>query len=212
MRAVLLTSILALGLATTAFAAGPGGARLIVRHEVSSYAAWRTAYDGFDATRRKMGVTAQAVYRSVDDANDITVTHDFKSAAEAKAFAASPELKAAMEKAHVKGAPQIWITSATGSEPAAAGGVRLFVRHDVADYAAWRKTYDGFDATRRKLGVTGQAVYRSVDDAKDVTVTHDFKTAAAAKAFAASPELKAAMEKSGVTGAPKIWFTKRAAG
>lgn len=211
MRAALLTGILALGLATTAFAAGTGGARLVVRHEVSDYATWRKTYDGFDATRRKLGVTAQAVYRSVDDANDITVTHDFKTAAGAKAFAASPELKAAMQKSGVTGAPQVWITNRTGAEPAGTGGVRVFVRHEVADYAAWRKGYDAFDPTRRKLGVTGQAVYRSVDDAKDITVTHDFKTAAAAKAFVASPELKATMQKAGVTGEPKIWFTTRAA-
>jgi hypothetical protein len=94
--------------------------------------------------------------------------------------------------------------------PAAAGGTRMFVRHDVTDYAAWRKTYDGFDATRRKLGVTAQAVYRSVDDPNNVTVTHDFKTVESAKAFAASAELKAAMQKAGVKGAPQIWFTARA--
>ena len=46
--------------------------------------------------------------------------------------------------------------------------VRIYVRHDVTDYAAWRKAYDAFDAKRRKMGVTGQAVYRSIDDANDV--------------------------------------------
>jgi hypothetical protein len=55
-------------------------------------------------------VTAQAVYRSIDDANDVTVTHDFTSAEKTKAFASSPELKAVMEKAGVKGTPQIWFT------------------------------------------------------------------------------------------------------
>jgi hypothetical protein len=56
-----------------------------------------------------MGVTGQAVYRSIDDANDVTVTHDFTNAA--KAFASSPDLKAAMENAGVKGTPQIWLTT-----------------------------------------------------------------------------------------------------
>jgi len=45
------------------------------------------------------------VYRSADNTNDVTVTHDFHSVEKAQAFAASPELKAAMEKAGVKGAP-----------------------------------------------------------------------------------------------------------
>jgi quinol monooxygenase YgiN len=87
--------------------------------------------------------------------------------------------------------------------------VRIYVRHDVTDYAAWRKAYDAFDAKRRKMGVTGQAVYRSIDDANDVTVTHDFTNAEKAKAFASSPDLKAAMEKAGVKGTPQIWFTIR---
>lgn len=50
--------------------------------------------------------------QSVDNPNDVTVTHDFKTADKAKAFASSAELKAAMEKAGVKGTPQIWITTA----------------------------------------------------------------------------------------------------
>jgi hypothetical protein len=60
------------------------------------------------------------------------------------------------------------------------------------------------------MGVTGQAVYRSIDDENDVTVTHDFTNAEKAKAFASSPDLKAAMENAGVKGAQQIWFTTRA--
>ena len=60
---------------------------------------------------KKLGVIYSAVYRSVDNANDVTVIHDFHSLEKAKVFAASPELKAAMEKAGVKGTPQIWITT-----------------------------------------------------------------------------------------------------
>ena len=95
--------------------------------------------------------------------------------------------------------------------PADAADVRMYIRHEVADYAVWRKAYNAFDATRRKLGVTGQAVYQSVDNANDVTVTHDFKTADKAKAFASSPDLKTTMEKAGVKGTPQIWFTTSAA-
>jgi hypothetical protein len=41
----------------------------------------------------------------------VTVTHDFTNAEKAKAFASSPDLKAAMENAGVKGTPQIWLTT-----------------------------------------------------------------------------------------------------
>lgn len=89
-------------------------------------------------------------------------------------------------------------------------GVRLFVHHEVADYAAWRKVYDEFDGTRKKMGVTAQAVYQSVDNPNDVVVTHDFKDAATAKAFVDSAELRTAMQKAGVKGPPSIWITKKA--
>src|SRR5712671_6340895 len=59
--------------------------------------------------------------------------------------------------------------------PADAADVRMYIRHEVADYVVWRRAYNAFDATRRKLGVIGQAVYQSVDNANDVTVTHDFQ-------------------------------------
>ena len=88
--------------------------------------------------------------------------------------------------------------------------VRLFVRHAVADYSTWRKVYDDFDAQRRSMGVTAHAVYRSVDDANDVTVWHDFATREQADAFASSEELRSAMERAGVQGRPTIWFVKDA--
>lgn len=95
------------------------------------------------------------------------------------------------------------------AQPATAD-VRMFVRHEVADYGNWRKAYDAFDATRRKLGVISQSVYRSADDPNDITVVHDFRTLEQAKAFAASAELKSAMENAGVKGPPQIWYTTHA--
>ena len=90
-----------------------------------------------------------------------------------------------------------------------AEGARLFVRHEVADYGVWRKAFDAFAPTQKKLGVIGSAVYRSADNANDVTVIHDFRSVEKAKAFAAAPELKAAMEKAGVKGAPQIWIATK---
>jgi heme-degrading monooxygenase HmoA len=88
--------------------------------------------------------------------------------------------------------------------------IRMFVRHKVRDYTAWRKGYDGFDSARIKLGVRGHAVYRDVDDKNEVTVWHDFETVEAAKALASSDQLKEAMKGAGVVSAPTIWFTEPA--
>lgn len=86
----------------------------------------------------------------------------------------------------------------------------MFVRHKVADYAAWRRAYDDFESTRQSMGVTGHAVYCGDGDANDVTVTHDFATVEAAKQFAGSSELRDAMQNAGVAGEPTIWFAERA--
>jgi len=94
---------------------------------------------------------------------------------------------------------------------ARAGDVRMFVRHEVADYGVWRKAFDAFAPMQRKAGVIYKAVYQSTDDPNDVTVIHDFHNLDKTKAFAALPELKAAMEKGGVKGAPQIWYTTKSA-
>ena len=111
-----LKSLLVVGLMAVAAIGAVGAvqaedARLFVRHEVADYGVWRKAFNAFASTQKKLGVISSAVYRSADNANDVTVIHDFHSVEKAKAFAASPELQAAMEKAGVKGAPQIWITT-----------------------------------------------------------------------------------------------------
>lgn len=90
--------------------------------------------------------------------------------------------------------------------------IRMYIRHSVDKYRAWRKAYDAFDAERRKMGVMDEAVYQSLDDPNDVTVIHDFKTRKQAESFAASKRLKEVMKDAGVRGRPKIWFAKDAKG
>jgi len=213
MRSLLTAGALALGLFLTSIPAHAAGARMFVRHEVTDYASWRKVYDshGVGATQRKAGVTAQAVYQSIDDPNDVTVVLDFNSAEKAKALGESDQLKKDMQSSGVKGASTIWFAHTTTGASGKPGQVRMFVRHEVSDYATWRKAYDAFQATATKMGSTARAVYQGTDDPNDVTAYHDFTSAEKAKAFAASAELKSAMQTAGVKGQPQIWFTKRTA-
>ena len=84
--------------------------------------------------------------------------------------------------------------------------VRMFVRHRVADYTAWREVYDSIDDERRGMGVTEDAVYRSVVDPNDVTIWHDFSTQEDADSFGSSSQLREAMGRAGVQGDPEVWF------
>ena len=50
--------------------------RSVVLHRVKDYDAWRQVYDGFGDAQRRGGVRSEEVMRSVDDPNDVLVTHD----------------------------------------------------------------------------------------------------------------------------------------
>jgi hypothetical protein len=85
----------------------------------------------------------------------------------------------------------------------------IFIRHKVANYTAWRREYDAFDAERSRMGVTRHAVYQLDGNPNDLTIYHDFATLDAAKAFAASPRLHEVMQAAGVQGQPEVWFTNQ---
>ena len=87
--------------------------RMFVRHLVENYGTWRRAYNAFDAERKDMGVIGDGVYRALDDPNDVTVHHDFKTRRRAESFAASKRLKEVMKGAGVKGRPKIWFVKET---------------------------------------------------------------------------------------------------
>ena len=73
----------------------------IVRHRVADFDAWKTVYDGFAPIQAEHGVHAHQVLRSMDNPNDVIVTHTFDSRDTARAFFAMPELKEAMSEAGV---------------------------------------------------------------------------------------------------------------
>ena len=73
-----------------------------------------------------------------------------------------------------------------------------FVRHQVADYDAWRQVYNSVGELQRAGGVTSDAVYRSDDDPNNVLVMHQFGSADEAHAFFENPELRQAMLDGGV--------------
>ena len=84
--------------------------------------------------------------------------------------------------------------------------VQMFARSCVADYGAFRRTFDEKEPMRQSAGVTGHQVYQSVDDPNEVTIRLEFPTAEAAKAFASSDELREAMKQAGIKDSPTIWF------
>lgn len=80
----------------------------------------------------------------------------------------------------------------------------LIVRHRVNDYGAWRTVYDSVEDLRQQYGCTGAEVMTDPNDKQDVYVLHSFPSVEQAQGFAGSAELRDAMGRAGVAGAPRI--------
>ncbi len=79
----------------------------IVRHQVSSFNAWKAIVDELEPMRRKDGMTSWNIYTAQEDDCDVTAVLQFDSAAEAEAHLSNPELKAKLQSAGVVSKPQI---------------------------------------------------------------------------------------------------------
>ena len=89
--------------------------------------------------------------------------------------------------------------------------IAMFIRHQVSDYAKWRQAYNAFADGQKRLGVRAEAVYQAPHHPGDITVTHDFDSIDAARAFLGSDELRATMSQGGIANEPTIWFAEACA-
>ena len=80
----------------------------------------------------------------------------------------------------------------------------MFARHTVNDYAAWRAVYDQVEDLRQQYGCFGAEVHVAPTDKNDVYIIHRFPSLEQAQGFAGSSELREAMGRAGVNGAPRI--------
>jgi len=84
----------------------------------------------------------------------------------------------------------------------------MFVKHRVADFAAWKPVFDDNEAARRQAGITAHSLHRDADDPNVVIIAFRVNDIARAKEFASSDELREAMQRAGVQGPPEFWFAE----
>jgi hypothetical protein len=100
-------------------------------------------------------------------------------------------------------------TAAKAPEPPAAPAKPaniMIVIHKVANFAKWMPGYEANDSLRLAFGLHSALVARGTKDSNMVMVVVTMDDVNKAKEFTASPGLKDAMKKGGVTGAPTISF------
>ena len=82
-------------------------ATMLVQHTVKDFAEWKKVYDSVVDLRASNGELSDQIYRDASDPNKLTVIFKCDSLENARNYAESPELKAAMERAGVEGPPTI---------------------------------------------------------------------------------------------------------
>ena len=86
----------------------------------------------------------------------------------------------------------------------------MLVQHSVKDYATWKKVFDSMAEMRASSGELSDQIFKDASDPKKLTLIFKWNSVANAQKFAQSAELKAAMEKAGVSGPPTISFLNEA--
>jgi len=82
----------------------------------------------------------------------------------------------------------------------------LLTRFKVADYDKWRQTFEEHTDLRKRNGCTGTHIFRNANDPTEVVINLQWDSEENAQKFLASAEARAAMQESGMVGAPDMVF------
>jgi heme-degrading monooxygenase HmoA len=82
-------------------------ARMLVQIQVKDFSAWKKGFEAGNELRSSNGEVSHQIYQDANDPNKVTAIYDWNSLDDARKFAQSPELKAAMMEAGVMGPPSV---------------------------------------------------------------------------------------------------------
>ncbi|HID53443.1 MAG TPA: cyclase [Anaerolineae bacterium] len=82
----------------------------------------------------------------------------------------------------------------------------VIAHHQVEDFAKWKAVFDSVADLRRANGETSAQILHAADDPNSLTLIFGWDSIENARSYTQSPELKAAMQKAGVTGPPTFYF------
>ncbi len=125
--------------------------------------------------------------------------------AKAKTFAKDPNLKKAMQKGGVTGAPSIVFSTAVWQDTVmlAPNTIRSRTTFTVKDWDTWLKSFQEGKQERIDNGIVDRVIGHDVDDNKKVFLVTAVVDTAKAFAYYKSDVLKKRREASGVISAPQ---------
>lgn len=87
-------------------------AHMLVTHKVEDFDTWKAIFDEVKPMRDEAGEISATLFRDASDPNTVTALFEWDSLDNARAYAGSDQLRAAMQKAGVAGPPTITFLNA----------------------------------------------------------------------------------------------------
>jgi hypothetical protein len=177
---------------------------MLIRQKVRNFAAWKPTYDARDSIRQANGLHNYVLGRGVEDTSSVLIALRADDMEKAKAYSKNPELRQAMQKGGVVGAPAYhflittYRNTATDNSP-----LRSLAWFTVKDWATWRSGFESGRAEREANGLTDRAYGHDVDNDRKVLVSFAITDSAKARAYWNSDGLKQRRTAAGVTGEPQ---------
>jgi quinol monooxygenase YgiN len=181
---------------------------LLVWHKVANFDKWLALYESHDSVRMAYGLHNYVVARNTTDPNMLMVALHMDDAAKAKQFTELPDLKAAMQKGGVMGAPKFAYIDVQMVDTSANASERVMRMVKVKDYDAWKKGFDTTGQMRMDAGLKLRTLGYTMGDNHNVTIVYAVSDKKKAEAYFNSPALQERMKTAGVEGTPEtFWYT-----
>ena len=84
--------------------------------------------------------------------------------------------------------------------------IHMLVRHKVADFDKCKPAYEAHASARQNAGLKEEHLFRNAEDPSEVILLFSAEDIDKAKAFAASDDLRQAMQRAGVSDKPDVYF------
>jgi hypothetical protein len=183
-------------------------AAVVIKHTVADYSKWKPVFDADSTNRKAAGLHNIGVSRGLDNQNEVEAPFMIDDVQKAKAFVSDPKLKEAMQKGGVNSTPDIkFVNVLRMSDAIQQSGDFAEIRHNVKDFDAWLKAYDGEGpATRANDGLEDGVLARGIDDQNFVLLVFRITDLEKAKAALNNPARQKLMQDAGVMGKPEIYF------
>ncbi|MBS1608863.1 MAG: hypothetical protein JSS70_08910 [Bacteroidetes bacterium] len=176
---------------------------LVVTHKVANFEKWKIGYEAHDSARLASGIHNYVLGRGLQDSNVVMIAMKVDDVAKAKAFGNSADLKNAMKKAGVIGAPTVFIVTETWQDTATIDTrLRSRTMFSVKDWDAWKTAFEEGRQERIDNGILDRVIGHDVDYNKKVALVTAVTDTAKAFAYYKSDALKKRREASGVVGEP----------